>query len=224
MTSCGKVLVCIEIGISFVSRATASVIKVTTMGALLSAVVFQPPSVCAIAAESMIQRHAIAIPLQHDHSSGVFDSALRVPAFYINIGSTITVIFSHGNAEDLTTIYDRFQYFANALNVNVIAYDYFGYGATRSESPSIDMATFCSPGSTVSLEDGKHLPTEKGCYRCIDSVYAFAVNTLGIHSENIILYGRSLGSGPSIYLADRLSRSRVRLGGLILQVGVMFAL
>lgn len=35
--------------------------------------------------------------------------------------------------------------------------------------------------------------------------------------ENIVLYGRSLGSGPSCYLAQRLSKAGIQIGGLILQ-------
>ena len=36
--------------------------------------------------------------------------------------------------------------------------------------------------------------------------------------ENIVLYGRSLGSGPSCYLAERLQKENIQIGGLILQV------
>ncbi len=35
--------------------------------------------------------------------------------------------------------------------------------------------------------------------------------------ENIILYGRSLGSGPTLFLAEALSEQKVNLGGVILQ-------
>jgi hypothetical protein len=36
--------------------------------------------------------------------------------------------------------------------------------------------------------------------------------------ENIVLYGRSLGSGPSCYLAEKLQKENIQIGGLILQV------
>lgn len=36
--------------------------------------------------------------------------------------------------------------------------------------------------------------------------------------KRIVLYGRSIGSGPSCYLAERLSRDGTPVGGLILQV------
>ena len=39
-----------------------------------------------------------------------------------------------------------------------------------------------------------------------------------IPTENILLYGRSLGSGPSCYLAQKLKNNNAQLGGLILQV------
>lgn len=36
--------------------------------------------------------------------------------------------------------------------------------------------------------------------------------------KRIVLYGRSIGSGPSCYLAERLSQDGTPVGGLILQV------
>jgi len=43
-----------------------------------------------------------------------------------------------------------------------------------------------------------------------------------VSPNRIVLYGRSLGSGPSCYLAQKLSRNGTPVGGVILQVGVDF--
>lgn len=40
----------------------------------------------------------------------------------------VTILFSHGNAEDIGMIFDSFNEFAKELWVNVLAYDYEGYG------------------------------------------------------------------------------------------------
>ena len=58
---------------------------------------------------------------------------ISIPAFYIDRKSKITIIFSHGNAEDIGMIFDSFNEFSKELLVNVLAYDYEGYGKAGGE-------------------------------------------------------------------------------------------
>lgn len=44
-------------------------------------------------------------------------------------------------------------------------------------------------------------PSEEHCYSDIEAAYDYLRNVLRIPSRNIVLYGRSLGSGPSCHLA-----------------------
>ena len=76
----------------------------------------------------------------------------------------------------------------------MIAYDYPGYG----------------------LSEGR--PSEEGCFEAVEAVYDYIVNQLGRHPERIITWGRSLGTGPSLYLA-----SRQKVGGLILETPFLSA-
>ena len=55
-------------------------------------------------------------------------------------------------------------------------------------------------------------PSEKGCYAAIDTVYKHLTNELEISSDKIIVWGRSLGTGPSCYLAEKH-----KFAGLILE-------
>jgi hypothetical protein len=52
--------------------------------------------------------------------------------------------------------------------------------------------------------------SEEYVYNDIECVYSHMVNVMNIRPENIILYGRSLGSGPSCYLAEKF-----KVGGYI---------
>ena len=104
-----------------------------------------------------------------------------------------TVIFSHGNGEDLGNLESFLSYFGSDL-AEMIAYDYPGYG----------------------LSEGK--PSEEGCFEAVEAVYAYVVNQLGRDPEKIIMWGRSLGTGPSLYLA-----SREKVGGLILETPFLSA-
>lgn len=45
----------------------------------------------------------------------------------------ITILYSHGNAEDLNTCYWYLRKLSRKLKVNVLAYDYSGYGKSTGE-------------------------------------------------------------------------------------------
>jgi fermentation-respiration switch protein FrsA (DUF1100 family) len=155
------------------------------MGNKLSSLVFQPPEVTY----THTKRPLIWLPTK-DHRP--------IPAFYIDRQAKVTFLFSHGNAEDLGTIYEWFLMFTMELNINLLAYDYEGYGRTTGT------------------------PSEKSCYENIDAAYEYLTQTMNQSPENIVLYGRSLGTGPSLYLAERLAKEGVQLGGIVLQVSFLF--
>lgn len=58
-------------------------------------------------------------------------------------------------------------------------------------------------------------PSEDNCYADIDCVFSYLTQERGIPPEHIVLYGRSLGSGPSCYLAAKTAKGR-SVAGLIL--------
>eukprot|EP01083_Nonionella_stella_P001724 4913_1 len=120
-------------------------------------------------------------------------SGNRIAAIHLKqANATNTIIYSHGNAENILMpeCATHVRYLAIQLNVNVIFYDYSGYG----------------------LSDG--VPSEMALYHDIESVYNYSIQTLGIDSSRIILWGLSLGSGPTCYLASKYSNA---IGGVILQ-------
>ncbi len=58
--------------------------------------------------------------------------------------------------------------------------------------------------------------SEQHCYNDAEAVYHYMINNLKISPDRIILFGRSLGSGPSCYLAEKYP-----VGGLILNSGFL---
>lgn len=121
--------------------------------------------------------------LKLDTGAGVGISALYLP----NPKATYTILFSHGNAEDLGNI----RWLLGELQqmgFSVFAYDYRGYGTSQGT------------------------PTEQNAYGDIDAAYHYLIQKLGISPNRIIIYGRSVGSGPSVDLA-----SRVPAAGLVLE-------
>lgn len=56
-------------------------------------------------------------------------------------------------------------------------------------------------------------------YDDIETVYLYLTENLNIPSDNIILFGRSIGSGPSCYLAEKY-----KVAGVMLHAPLMSAL
>jgi fermentation-respiration switch protein FrsA (DUF1100 family) len=96
----------------------------------------------------------------------------------INPESPYIVIFSHGNASNISRL-DFIYKFFNATNLSYIAYDYPGYGKT--------------PGK----------PNEQGLYASLETIYNYVINNLGFKSEQIIFHGISLGGAVTIDVASR---------------------
>mmetsp|Transcript_3992 Transcript_3992/g.11962 ORF Transcript_3992/g.11962 Transcript_3992/m.11962 type:complete len:364 (-) Transcript_3992:823-1914(-) len=98
-----------------------------------------------------------------------------------------TWIFSHGTAEDLGIVARWAAELSEALGVDVLCYDYTGYGIAGGS------------------------PSEDNCYADIRAVYRHLCETCNVNPETIIAFGRSLGCGPTIELA-----ARETVGGVIL--------
>jgi fermentation-respiration switch protein FrsA (DUF1100 family) len=107
----------------------------------------------------------------------------RLPALHVKMpGAIYTILYSHGNAEDLSLVMDDVQYMAETTNANVLAYDYVGYSLSRCEGRA---------------------PSETRVYRSIDAAWNFLVKGANIPQNRIVIFGRSIGSGPSVDLASR---------------------
>jgi abhydrolase domain-containing protein 17 len=104
-----------------------------------------------------------------------------------NPAARFTVLYSHGNAEDLggdgpllQALHDR--------GFAVLAYDYRGYGRSTGR------------------------PSERKAYADESAAYAWLTREMHIPPGRIIVHGRSLGGGPAAELA-----SREPVAGLVLE-------
>lgn len=112
----------------------------------------------------------------------------HLSALYLNHPTAqYTVLYSHGNGEDLGKIQPHLTQL-NRLGFRVFAYDYRGYGTSQGQ------------------------PSESAAYEDIQTVYNYLTTQLKTPSQQIILMGRSIGSGPSVYLATQKP-----VAGLILE-------
>ncbi|XP_061946319.1 uncharacterized protein LOC133669976 isoform X1 [Populus nigra] len=98
--------------------------------------------------------------------------------------ATSTLLYSHGNAADLGQMYELFIELSIHLRVNLMGYDYSGYGQSSGK------------------------PSEQNTYADIEAAYKCLEESYGTKQEDIILYGQSVGSGPTLDLAARLPQLR----------------
>lgn len=56
---------------------------------------------------------------------------------------TPTILYSHANAEDLGNIYPWCKFLSKMLGVNIMAYDYTGYGLATDQGELVFALLFC---------------------------------------------------------------------------------
>jgi pimeloyl-ACP methyl ester carboxylesterase len=104
-----------------------------------------------------------------------------IPAVHIrrNMGADRTILYSHGNAEDLGLILALLERIAEACVADIFAYEYPGYG----------------------ISDGS--PSEDGCYAAVEAAYDHLTRNCRVDPSRIIAMGRSIGSGPTVELVSQ---------------------
>ncbi|KAG7023085.1 Protein ABHD17B [Cucurbita argyrosperma subsp. argyrosperma] len=128
-------------------------------------------------------------PFPHRENVDVWKLPTRkgneIVAVYIRYPmATSTLLYSHGNAADVGQMYELFVELSIHLRVNLLGYDYSGYGQSTGK------------------------PSEHNTYADIEAAYKCLEEKYGAKQEEIILYGQSVGSGPTLDLAARLPRLR----------------
>ncbi|OMJ79751.1 hypothetical protein SteCoe_20184 [Stentor coeruleus] len=98
-----------------------------------------------------------------------------------------TFLFLHANAEDLGKIYDFLDIMRCVIEVNILAPEYPGYGLNNGKASCKNV-----------LNVGLH-------------VYRFALETLRIKVEDLIIIGRSIGTCPATCIAGEGAAALVLL-------------
>jgi len=101
--------------------------------------------------------------------------------------SSKTLLFSHGNSTDIGIMFQQLRDLCTRLRVDVFAYEYSGYGESSG------------------------VPSEADLYSDVEAAYHYLTHDCSIPDDQIVCYGQSIGSVPSIELASRTS-----VGGLVL--------
>ena len=102
--------------------------------------------------------------------------------------NTKIMLFFHGNAEDIGIARSTLLQIKQSLKISILAVEYSGYGLFQGEKSADKVLSDCL------------------------AVYDYLTEVLGIAQSDIILFGRSIGSSPSCYIA----KERPNVGCMIL--------
>lgn len=105
------------------------------------------------------------------------------------------IIYSHGNGGLIDFMLNIFE--DHGDDASILIYDYRGYGRSTG------------------------IPYEYGFYKDIMAVWRYLVFDINISPSRIIIYGHSIGVGPSTWLAKQLSEmdNKYYPKGMIMQAG-----
>lgn len=138
------------------------------------------------------RRHLCWVPFNPAISPDKFsdpDCKDGIPCLWFPSSRAATVMLClHGNAEDLGMSFSFIRHMRDQFKVNCIAVEYPGYGLLNHMTSS-----------------------EEAVNEIVFTVFRYLVDHLKVNYEHIIVFGRSIGSGPATYLG-----SKFPIGGMIL--------
>ena len=112
------------------------------------------------------------------------------PCYYIpwKEGSSKIIIYFHGNAEDVGQSSQMMAKLSSAFKWHIICLEYPGYGVCFKENKD----------SNVIISRALR-------------IYEFLTKEFGYEHKDIIIFGRSVGSGPAVDLASKTTPSALIL-------------
>lgn len=115
-----------------------------------------------------------------------------------------TILYSHPNAVDIGIMHPFLQQLQATLGfVDIFHYEYPGYGLAKNSRKRGRMNVH-DDGDGVIIDDDNNviIPNEELCVEAIEAAYKFLLEEAGVKQEEIVLYGTSVGTGPTTFLAS----------------------
>ncbi|CAD8180327.1 unnamed protein product [Paramecium octaurelia] len=104
----------------------------------------------------------------------------EIPCLYLKSYTLTkrTIIYFHANCEDLKSSYNLLDFLRHNMRMNILAVEYPGYGIYQGE------------------------PTEEMILKDAEYIYQYIAFHSGVEEQNIILMGRSIGTGVACHVAS----------------------
>ncbi len=119
------------------------------------------------------------IPLDYEDLTLTTSDGIEIHAWWVpNQNARATLLFLHGNAGNISHRLDSINIF-HQMGFSVLIIDYRGYGKSTGK------------------------PTEEGTYIDAETAWLYLINEKKINSDEIVIFGRSLGGAIAAWLADK---------------------
>ncbi|KAL8434820.1 hypothetical protein ACSSS7_002957 [Eimeria intestinalis] len=128
-----------------------------------------------------------------------------IPALFIqHPAARQTMLLSHSSNTDLGCTYPLLLFLSRSLTVNVMAYEYSGYGfcCCRSKKPQRQQRRLCRASAA-------------GVYADIRAAFMWLLQQQQQTPQSVILYSEGRGLLPALRLRGELAAEGLQLGGLI---------
>jgi pimeloyl-ACP methyl ester carboxylesterase len=138
---------------------------------------------------------------EYDTDEPVNNEKKHIPCLYIKATTSSPcpkfAIFFHGNAEDINLANEMLSHIRFTLSINVIAPEFPGYGIYSG------------------------YPTESQLFNDSLTVFDYMVDKMKISKNNIIVFGRSLGTSVATHLASKRNCTALVLISPLLSIRYM---
>lgn len=118
------------------------------------------------------------VGLPYENVTFTTEDGFNLHGWHISADSTITVLYFHGNAGNISGRLQTIQ-LLHDLGLNVLMFDYRGYGKSEGD------------------------PSEQGTYYDAEVAWHFLRSEKGMPSSQIVIMGRSLGGAVASRLASQ---------------------
>jgi hypothetical protein len=108
----------------------------------------------------------------------------HIPCLYLKsiMNPSKIILAFHGNAEDLSLSAPFFSAVRNYLEISVLIVEYPGYGVYDNG---------CASAETIESD--------------AEYIFKYLILKLRYRESDVLIFGRSIGSGPATYLASKFS-------------------
>ena len=165
---------------SIIQRVLKSILFITVSTWLLLAIfIYFFQTKLIFFPHNEIEATPALISLQHEDISLTTTDGEVLNAWWVpHPEARATILFLHGNAGNISHRLDSIDIF-HQLGLSVLIIDYRGYGNSTGE------------------------PSEQGTYIDAETAWNYLVNEKNIQSDDIIIFGRSLGGAVATWLAEK---------------------
>ena len=129
--------------------------------------------------EKDVQADPSELGLDYEDVTFVASDGVELHGWFVPGRSSLTLLWFHGNAGNISHRLNNLRLLHNELEVNVFIFDYRGYGRSQGE------------------------PSEQGTYLDAEAALDYLGSRKDVSLEHLVYFGRSLGAAVAVEMGIR---------------------